>query len=337
MIVSRPPGWTTAARHPAGPHPATRRASIPSLRPDPLVTMAAASPARTREDGPVRGWRRRAGTTGFPGAAVGGLVAALLLGGCGADEGARSTPASGLPTPTPATPGDAGAPPTAAPASAEEVRRSGRALVVDGVTVHALAPSGSLREAAADDGALTLLLPTAPGQAADTPALLLAGPEGTRAATFADGTAVVRDGRDAVVVGLVARDARLEAGEDGLVAVVPRAEATGSTDSAARGRVVVGTGAVASAGWEDRGDEGGLSLVVVPRPWVRAAGAAGVEAVWSALGARADLGADAVAPGMRDQLECHALGAPDKESWNLEPWRPDVGLLATLAARCNPA
>ena len=32
----------------------------------------------------------------------------------------------------------------------------------------------------------------------------------------------------------------------------------------------------------------------------------------------------------------HALGAPDKDSWNLEPWRPDVGLLATLTARCNP-
>ncbi|MBC7292192.1 MAG: DUF2599 domain-containing protein, partial [Actinotalea sp.] len=59
-------------------------------------------------------------------------------------------------------------------------------------------------------------------------------------------------------------------------------------------------------------------------------------AVWSALGRRTALGTDATGPGMRDQLECHALGAPDKESWNLEPWRPDVGLLATLAARCNP-
>lgn len=263
-------------------------------------------------------------------------MVALLLGGCGPGDGARPVPASELPTPTPAAPGDAGAPATAAPASAEEVRRSGRALVVDGVTVHALAPSGSLGEPAADGGALTLVLPTAPEQTGDAPTLLLAGPEGTRAATFADGTAVLRDERDAVVVGLVAHGARLEAGEDGLVSVVPRADATGSTGSVARGRVVVGTGAVASAGWADRGDEGGLSLVVVPRPWVRTAGAAGVEAVWSALGARTDLGADAVAPGMRDQLECHALGAPDKESWNLEPWRPDVGPLATLTARCNP-
>ncbi len=40
---------------------------------------------------------------------------------------------------------------------------------------------------------------------------------------------------------------------------------------------------------------------------------------------------------MHDQLTCHALGAPDKETWNLEPWRPDVGLLAVLAAACNPA
>jgi hypothetical protein len=39
---------------------------------------------------------------------------------------------------------------------------------------------------------------------------------------------------------------------------------------------------------------------------------------------------------MRDQLACHALGAPDKATWNLEPWRPDVGLLLIMAAGCNP-
>jgi hypothetical protein len=40
---------------------------------------------------------------------------------------------------------------------------------------------------------------------------------------------------------------------------------------------------------------------------------------------------------MHDQLVCHGIGAPDKATWNLEPWRPDVGLLAVLAAGCNPS
>ncbi len=49
---------------------------------------------------------------------------------------------------------------------------------------------------------------------------------------------------------------------------------------------------------------------------------------------------DADTPGMRDQLVCHWVWArmvqPDKESWNLEPWRPAVGYQATVQAACNP-
>ncbi|MBF6089693.1 DUF2599 domain-containing protein [Nocardia cyriacigeorgica] len=49
---------------------------------------------------------------------------------------------------------------------------------------------------------------------------------------------------------------------------------------------------------------------------------------------------EAGSPGMRDQFICHwdwaRIVAPDKPSWNLEPWRPDVGYLATVEARCNP-
>ena len=48
------------------------------------------------------------------------------------------------------------------------------------------------------------------------------------------------------------------------------------------------------------------------------------------------LAPDADTNGMNDQFLCHALGAADKATWNLEPWRPDVGEMATLAARCNP-
>ena len=138
---------------------------------------------------------------------------------------------------------------------------------------------------------------------------------------------------------------------DGTVAVASGGGATlgglarprGGDVQVTRGRLVVtvtgpgpvtlwaGTGTPRSAVWGDH--DGGRSLAVDPNAWARAAGLAGGEATWSALVVERP---DADRPGMHDQLVCHALGAPDKPTWNLEPWRPDVGLVATLAARCNP-
>ena len=44
--------------------------------------------------------------------------------------------------------------------------------------------------------------------------------------------------------------------------------------------------------------------------------------------------------GMRDQYICHqqivAIRAPNKASWNLDEYRPDVGYAATVNAQCNP-
>ncbi|MBN0039242.1 DUF2599 domain-containing protein [Cellulosimicrobium cellulans] len=96
--------------------------------------------------------------------------------------------------------------------------------------------------------------------------------------------------------------------------------------------VALGTQAVRSTDWGER--EGGRSLAVDPTAWARAAGQAGRELVWAQVVAAEP---EADTPTMHDQLVCHAVGAPDKATWNLEPWRPDVGLLATMAARCNPA
>ncbi|WP_277511965.1 DUF2599 domain-containing protein [Cellulosimicrobium cellulans] len=89
--------------------------------------------------------------------------------------------------------------------------------------------------------------------------------------------------------------------------------------------------AVRSTDWGER--EGGRSLAVDPTAWARAAGQAGQELVWAQLVAAEP---EIDTPTMHDQLVCHAVGAPDKTTWNLEPWRPAVGLLATMAARCNP-
>ena len=63
---------------------------------------------------------------------------------------------------------------------------------------------------------------------------------------------------------------------------------------------------------------------------------AGADIAWAEVVA---LAPDAQTAGMRMQFDCHWYGRvfiPDKPSWNLEPWRPQVdeGLMA--ASRCNP-
>jgi hypothetical protein len=49
---------------------------------------------------------------------------------------------------------------------------------------------------------------------------------------------------------------------------------------------------------------------------------------------------DADTPGMADQFYCHwdwaRVVAPNKPSWDLEPWRPAVGYAGTVQALCNP-
>ncbi|MBK7722633.1 MAG: DUF2599 domain-containing protein [Austwickia sp.] len=40
-------------------------------------------------------------------------------------------------------------------------------------------------------------------------------------------------------------------------------------------------------------------------------------------------------PGMREQYVCHALFAPTKARWYLEPWRPAGTLAQVVAQRCN--
>ncbi len=123
-------------------------------------------------------------------------------------------------------------------------------------------------------------------------------------------------------------------GDDAASAPDGDPDETATTDAAEAWEVVVplGTRAVRSTDWGER--EGGRSLAVDPTAWARSAGQAGRELVWAQVVAAEP---EADTPTMHDQLVCHAVGAPDKATWNLEPWRPDVGLLATMSARCNPA
>lgn len=88
--------------------------------------------------------------------------------------------------------------------------------------------------------------------------------------------------------------------------------------------------------WTENVD--GPRLLVFPTPAGRATDAPGTdELAWQEVRA---LDPDADAPGMREQFLCHwvwaRMVAPDKPSWNLEPWRPAVGYQATVSANCNP-
>lgn len=86
-------------------------------------------------------------------------------------------------------------------------------------------------------------------------------------------------------------------------------------------------------------DPAGPRLAVFPTPYGRTQAPASARgAAWNEV--------VALAPGanrqnMKDQFLCHydfaRISAPDKPSWNLEQWRPDVGYWATVAAQCNPS
>ncbi len=150
-------------------------------------------------------------------------------------------------------------------------------------------------------------------------------------AVHRDGSVTVRDG-DRALGGLAAPDgARLVAVDDTHLEVRAATDVADGATAPGEVTVTLGTDGVASTAWGER--EGGRSLAVEPTGWARGAGKAGTDVVWSEL-VGGDPDVDTAT--MRDQLECHAIGAPDKATWNLELWRPDVGLVATMAARCNP-
>jgi hypothetical protein len=87
----------------------------------------------------------------------------------------------------------------------------------------------------------------------------------------------------------------------------------------------------------------GWTFQVFPTLWARSlAGNTAVGyAAWNELyskyqngGLNTNLGS------MENQLVCHevvvAVVEPSKASWNIDEWRPNVGLLATINAKCNP-
>lgn len=95
--------------------------------------------------------------------------------------------------------------------------------------------------------------------------------------------------------------------------------------------VHLGSAVVARVEWGER--EGGRSLALTPTAWGRESGAAGRRYGWSDV-VRLEPSADTRV--MKNQFLCHLDGARRKDTWNLEPWRPDLSFLDYLLARCNP-
>lgn len=81
----------------------------------------------------------------------------------------------------------------------------------------------------------------------------------------------------------------------------------------------------------------GRTLRVYPTPLGRTYEAPdGADIAWAEVLA---LAPDAQTPGMRMQFDCHWYGRvfiPNKPSWNLEPWRPQVGEALMTVSQCNP-
>lgn len=201
-----------------------------------------------------------------------------------------------------------------------------------------------------EDGAVTLTtgLPEGPGWGSSVTSLLsLVPPPGTTVDRLDDGSALLRDvdGRaagamTAPVLGgaAVGSGVRVQAvWSDGVLewrlTVPVRTDGTVEDPPGGTVSATFAGSAVREATWRDLADEGGRSLAVVPATWARGGSLAAEELVWAQITAQEP---DADLPTMRDQLSCHLIGAADKASWNLEPWRPDVGLIRMIGALCNP-
>jgi hypothetical protein len=274
------------------------------------------------------------------------VLLAVLLGVSGCDLAARADRSREAETGSTSTASQP--PPTStskAPARGPSKPHTGT-VALDGVSL-----SVSAREAVVVEndapGLQKVTLSLAPGGSADlaltSPGALDVDTDGSITVLDGNGTPVAAVGPPAPpsgteddaprieVTDIDATHARVEVDDP-----IRPAQGSGATGKAAptgplQVTFVAGTQAIDSATWGE--NEGGRSLAVDPTDWARHAGQAGVDLIRTQLVAAEP---DAGTSTMGDQLVCHAVGAPDKATWNLEPWRPDVGLILTATAQCNP-
>lgn len=261
-------------------------------------------------------------------AAVGAAAALLVLGACtGSPAG---SPTSGIPSATSA-PEPSAAPTTTPPATQSVTTPAGRILDV------ALTGGGDLdlepdaprfdggvdvtATLTAPDSTLAITLVDATPEVMADRSVLLRSADGSGGLTTPQATAA-HGGRARVVTDVVGSS----------VVITPRTRADDGATFPVEVTLSFAPTAIERVEWADD-VEGGRSLQVFPTPWGRSASLAAGAAAWDGV---VMLEPDADTDVMNKQLRCHVLGAPDKESWNLEPWRPDVGYTQYLLARCNP-
>ncbi|MDQ0425960.1 MULTISPECIES: DUF2599 domain-containing protein [Cellulomonas] len=256
-------------------------------------------------------------------------VVVLLLAACAPTS--LPGPAAGTPTPGPAAPATGSATDGDALLDADVVRQRGLPLG-DAGRGHLLPVphDATVDVVPGEDGAAAYAV-----AAGGDPAAWVAAPAGGGVALETDGSAVLRGaGGDVLVaLGRPAGEGRTASWqvEGDVLALRVGTPTDGAAGAGGAVSFEVGTAALTSATWGEA--EGGRSLAVVPAPWVRGGSLAAQRALESQLEATEP---EAATPTMRAQLWCHVLGAPDKASWNLEPWRPEVGTGTLIATRCNP-
>lgn len=107
-----------------------------------------------------------------------------------------------------------------------------------------------------------------------------------------------------------------------------------STDAPKEVSVLLADTAVESARWVQELE--GPRVIITPSEWARTGSLAVQQYGWSTVLRDAPEVADYPGASLEHQFQCHAIGALDKETWNLETWYEDIGLLNFMAARCNP-
>ncbi|MDQ4500770.1 DUF2599 domain-containing protein [Sinomonas sp. ASV322] len=106
----------------------------------------------------------------------------------------------------------------------------------------------------------------------------------------------------------------------------------------------IGVDLIASASWAQSTD--GWRLEVTPTQWARANAYSTMSYMigvigWDELFSKyRNAGLNTNLNGMRDQYICHQVFVgvryPNKPTWNLDEWRPDVGWWETVSTQCNP-
>ncbi|MFD6445492.1 DUF2599 domain-containing protein [Promicromonospora sp. NPDC060204] len=279
-----------------------------------------------------------------PLAACAALATVLAVGGCSLIERAQGSDGAGDPTATASQPTPT---PTSTPSSEQggtkPKAQTSTVTVGDVVLEVSSRRAAEVREDELGPGTRTVTLSLGPEGSArlslTSPGALDVDTDGSISVLDGNGTPVAAiappeppsDAEDAPrieVTDIDATQARLR--------IDDRSATSGSDGQPARTEpvtvtFVVGTESIESTTWGE--NEGGRSLAVDPADWARSAGEAGLDLIRTQLVAAEP---EADSDTMEHQLVCHAVGAMDKETWNLEPWRPDVGLILTATAHCNP-